>query len=194
MTTTEKKPQRPFQGIIQSITDKVSKAKPTEANPTGEWPYFTIALNPRPGMKWADSYNGRNMALKEDFKPGDSVILTLQQGKPKETEGEFWWDVVGIERVIIPETVKPITPAKTEGEPQKAAPLEKRAPAFESDQERRDKRIAQAHLENIRADCQLAASIISAARAILSKDLMALDLAAIKKLANDFYLVIRAKA
>ena len=151
MTTTEQKPRRSFPGVIQSIVDKTGAAGP----------YFTITFNPRPGLKYPDSFHGRDMALKEGFKAGDNVVLTLQQGKPKKEnpqyESEWWWDVVGIERAEAAPAPEIIAPAKPPAETQRVALGEREAT------------IMAAHLENIRADCYLAASIISAARALLGK-------------------------
>ena len=179
--TQEQKPRRSFPGVIQSIVDKTGAAGP----------YFTITFNPRPGLKYPDSFHGRDMALKGNFKAGDNVVLTLEQGKPKHNdpqyEADFWWDVMGIEKAE-PE------PARVHPKPEAVAPakqeLEKPPQSYWDE---KNQQIAAAHLENIRLGSWSNAINYLIARAELTKspDLLAWE--NVKKTANDLWLEVMAK-
>ena len=93
--TTEQKPRRTFQGVIQSIGEEKR----------GEVISLVVMLAPRPGMEWADRFSGRDLSLKEGFKPGDSAVLTLARGRPKvaapQSRKDYWEDIVGITRAEV---------------------------------------------------------------------------------------------
>ena len=187
MTTAEQKPRRTFQGIIQSIADKAGTSAP----------YFTITFQPRPGMKYPDYFHGRDMALKEGFKAGDDVVLTLEQGKPKEGkdapqyEADYWWNVIGIEKAAPPKP-EAVAPAQLPGVAGAVRPA-----GIPGD---REAAIARAHGENmaaaeahLRATAYECATHLAVLRAELAKDPALASMENIKKLANDYWAEFRAK-
>lgn len=211
MTTAAEKPRpetREITAVVQGITERTITLDQEDGS-IREQAYITMETRPRPNMRYPDKYNIWNKDLVEGLlggglgiKVGDTVLITLALGKPKKDKpDEHWWDVVGIARAGTeapkvhpkPETILPAKPPiplqQQEAEldyqgvvgPAKISPGEWEAA------------IAQAHDESMRAAAYTNAVAIAVAQATLSKDSAHLDMAKVKKLANDFWLVITGK-
>ena len=179
MTTTEK-PRRTFQGTIQGIADKQGS----------RGPYFVLEFPPPPKMKYPEAFTAWDMALKGEFKVGDNVLLTLEQGNQRKEnpqyENDWYWNIIAIAKA------EPVAPAKT---PEVAK--ETRVMGIPGE---REAAIALAHQENMaaheeqmRATAYLGAVIIGAIRAYLSKDPAPISTEAIKRTANDLWAEIKAQ-
>ena len=118
-------------------------------------------------MEWPDRFSGRDLALKEGFKPGDNVILTLARGRPKvaapQSAKDYWEDLVGIAHASPPSVESldkaqpaPLNPREaSEGTP----PAKNGLGVVPEKSLSREEEIARLNRLKVRATCILAASI-----------------------------------